>query len=54
MGSFATLLHHLETLTETRIAPRGAPDEHAFTQLALPTPIQARAFELLGFTPASV
>jgi len=54
VGSFATLLHHLETLTENRIAPRGAPDEHAFTQLALPTPIQTRAFELLGFTPASV
>ena len=54
VGSFATLLHHLETLTENRIAPRGAPDEHAYTQLAEPTPLQARAFELLGFTPASV
>ena len=54
VSSFATLLHHLETLTENRIAPHGAPDEHAYTQLAEPTPLQARAFELLGFTPASV
>jgi hypothetical protein len=54
VSSFATLLHHLETLTENHIAPRGASDEHAYVQLAIPTPVQARAFELLGFTPASV
>jgi hypothetical protein len=54
VGSFATLLRHLATLTENHIAPRGVPDDQTYAQLALPTPLQARAFELLGFTPASV
>jgi hypothetical protein len=53
VGSFPTLLRHLATLTENRIAPRGAEDQ-VYAQLTPPTPIQARAFELLGFTPASV
>lgn len=54
VSSFATLLRHLATLTENRIAPRGASDEQVYVQLAIPTPVQARAFELLGFTPVSV
>jgi len=54
VGSFATLMRHLATLTENRIVPRGAGDDQAYLQLTVPTPIQARAFELLGFTPASV
>jgi hypothetical protein len=54
VSSFATLLRHLETLTENHIAPRGATAEQVYVQLAIPTPVQARAFELLGFTPASV
>src|SRR3990170_476924 len=54
VGSFRTLLRHLATLTENRIAPRGADEAAAYTQLTLPTPLQARAFELLGFAPGSV
>jgi hypothetical protein len=54
VGSFATLLRHLATLTENRIAPRGGSDDQVYLQLTVPTPVQARAFELLGFTPASV
>ena len=54
VSSFATLLRHLATLTENRIAPRGAPESQSYVQLTIPTPVQARAFELLCFTPASV
>src|SRR3990170_410248 len=54
VGSFRTLLRHLATLTENRIAPRGGDAAAAYTQLTLPTPLQARAFELLGFAPGSV
>ena len=54
VGSFGTLLHHLATLTENRIVPAGLDDGAAFNQLSVPTPLQDRAFELLGFTAASV
>jgi hypothetical protein len=54
VGSFPTLLRHLATLTENRIAPRGGSDDQTYVQLTVPTSLQARAFELLGFTPASV
>jgi hypothetical protein len=54
VSSFATLLRHLATLTENHIAPRGAAADQVYVQLTLPTPLQSRAFELLGFTPASV
>ena len=54
VGSFRSLLAHLATLTENRIVPTGLPDDAGFTQRSVPTPLQARAFELLGFAPASV
>ena len=54
VSSLPTLLCHLATLAENRIAPRGAPESQSYVQLTIPTPLQARAFELLGFTPASV
>jgi len=52
--SFGTLLRHLATLTENRIVPAGADERAAFNQLSVPTPLQDRAFEFLGFTAASV
>jgi len=54
VGSFATLLRHLATLTENRIVPAGLDDRAAFRQLSVPTALQDRAFELLGFTAGSV
>jgi len=52
--SFAGLLRHLATLTEGRCVPRGLDERAAFSKLSVPTPLQDRAFELLGFTAASV
>ncbi len=54
VGSFARLLGHLATLTEHRVIPAGLDERAAFWQQDEPTALQARAFELLGFTPASV
>jgi len=54
VGSFGRLLAHLATLTEHRVIPTGLGERAAFWQQDEPTPLQARAFELLGFTPASV
>ncbi len=54
VGSFGRLLTHLATLTEHRVIPAGLDERAAFWQQDEPTPLQARAFELLGFTPASV
>jgi hypothetical protein len=54
IGSFRTLLGHLATLTENRVVPAGLDERAAFRQLTEPTPLQARAFDLLGITPASV
>ena len=54
VGSFGTLLGHLATLAEHRVVPAGLEEQAAFAQLSEPTPLQQRAFELLGFTPASV
>ena len=54
VGSFRTLLAHLATLTDNRIVPAGLDDRASFHQLSVPTPLQDRAFELLGFTPGSV
>jgi len=51
---FGRLLRHLATLTEHRVIPAGLDEQAAFWQQDEPTPLQARAFELLGFTPASV
>ena len=54
VGSFARLLGHLATLTEHHVVPAGLDERAAFWQQDEPTALQARAFELLGFTPASV
>ncbi len=49
-GSFATLLAELATLTRNR----GAEERAAFDLPSEPTPLQARAFALIGVSPASV
>lgn len=52
--SFAGLLTDLGTLTDNRCVPLGLDGRAAFHKLSTPTPLQDRAFELLGFTAASV
>ena len=47
--SFQTLLKDLATLAKNRVRPHGA--ESAFDVVTEPTPLQRRAFELLGVTP---
>ena len=54
VGNFGRLLGHLATLTEHRVIPAGLDERAAFWQQDEPTPLQARAFELIGVTPASV
>jgi hypothetical protein len=54
VGSFTTLLAELATLTRNRVVPAGLGEEVAFEQLTEPTPLQARAFELIGVSPASL
>jgi hypothetical protein len=46
--SFRTLLAALGTLVKNRVVPRGADPRIAFDLLTQPTPLQQRAFELLG------
>ncbi|MHB8892043.1 MAG: IS1634 family transposase [Candidatus Limnocylindrales bacterium] len=53
-GSFATLMAELATLTRNRVVPAGADERAAFELPSEPTPLQARAFELIGVSPASV
>jgi hypothetical protein len=53
-GSFPVLLAELATLTRNRVVPAGLGEEAAFEVLSEPTPLQARAFELIGVAPASV
>ncbi len=50
--SLRTLLADLATLTRNLVVLPSAPDEPAFEITATPTPLQARAFELLGLSPA--
>jgi hypothetical protein len=54
VGSFRTLMAELATLTRNRVVPAGLDEAAAFDLLAEPTPLQARAFELIGVAPASV
>jgi hypothetical protein len=54
VGSFATLMAELATLTRNRVVPAGVDDAAAFELLSEPTPLQARAFALIGVAPASV
>ncbi|HEY5277943.1 MAG TPA: hypothetical protein VIK38_15660 [Coriobacteriia bacterium] len=42
----------MATLTRNLVVPAGAPDEAAFEITATLTPLQARAFALLGLSPA--
>ncbi len=51
--SFPTLLAELATLTRNRVVPAGADEGATFEILAEPTPLQARAFELIGVSPAT-
>jgi len=48
--SFGSLLAELATLTRNTVRLTGS--EHTFEQLAVPTPLQQRAFELLGLKAA--
>jgi hypothetical protein len=50
---FGTLLAELATLTRNRVVPAGTDEQAAFEVLAEPTPLQARAFELIGVSPAT-
>ncbi len=52
--SFGTLLAELATLTRNRVVPAGSDERAAFELLAEPTPLQARAFELIGVSPAGM
>ena len=54
VNSFAGLLKHLGTLTDNRCVPLGLDERAAFHKLSVATPLQHRAFELLGFAPGSV
>ncbi len=54
VGSFSTLMAELATLARNRVAPAGADERAAFDLLTEPTPLQARAFALIGVAPASV
>jgi len=54
VGSFATLMTELATLTRNRVVPAGADERAAFELLTEPTPLQARALALIGVSPASV
>src|SRR5450759_2338816 len=51
--SFGTLMGELATLTRNRVVPAGTDEQAAFEVLAEPTPLQARAFELIGVSPAT-
>lgn len=52
--SFRTLMGELATLTRNRVVPAGVDERATFDVLAEATPLQARAFELLGVSPASL
>ena len=52
--SFRTLLAELATLTRNRVVPAGADERATFEILAEPTPLQARAFELIGVSLAAM
>jgi hypothetical protein len=54
VSSFPTLMAELATLTRNRVVPAGVDERAAFELLSEPTPLQARALELIGVSPASV
>ena len=51
--SFPTLLAELATLTRNRVVPAGTDEQAAFEIPTEPTPLQARAFDLIGVSPAA-
>ncbi len=51
--SFGTLMAELATLTRNRVVPAGTDEQAAFEIPTEPTPLQARAFELIGVSPAA-
>lgn len=52
--SFGTLMAELATLTRNRVVPAGTDERASFDVLTEATPLQVRAFELLGVSPASL
>lgn len=54
VGCFRTLLAELATLTRNRVVPVGAGEGAAFELLSEPTPLQARAFALIGVSPGAM
>ena len=52
--SFRTLLANLATVVKNRVIPRGADRAAAFDKITQPTPLQERAFALLGLSPAAM
>jgi transposase len=49
--SFRTLLATLATVVKNRVVPQGAEPTSAFHLFTQPTPLQQRAFDLLGIIP---
>jgi len=52
--SLKTLMADLATLARNRVLLPGADEGAAFERLTEPTPLQARAFELIGVSPGSM
>ena len=52
--SFRTLLANLATLVKNRVVPLGSGPDAAFDMITRPTPLQERAFALLGFSPGGM
>lgn len=52
--SFRTLLSNLSTLVKNRVIPRGGDAKAAFDMVTQPTPLQQRAFALLGLSPGTM
>jgi len=54
VGSFATLMGELRTHTRNRVVPPTLDEAAAFDVPSELTPLQARAFELIGVSPGSM
>jgi len=52
--SFRTLLAQLGTLVKNRVVPNGADAQAAFDMTTQPSPLQTRAFDLLGLSPKAL
>ena len=50
VSSFQSLLEHLATLTKNTVRPKDTTLP-SFEKTAVPTPVQQRAFDLLGVRP---